>query len=249
MVKAEKKIITVNWKALGNSLLAIIRFVKWPATLIFVTYLIVTVPDYASGTQVNWDLILKYIDVVIWPVVAVGALWFIKPNLPNLLDRLEELNLFGNNAKFSKKQNQENETQADELKEIDPDASKPTTKTNADFQIADDETHGLLSSYEAAIAYAQVYDDIFGTQIDALRRLLDYGNGLKATGFTDLLEEHQQRSKGKGFTDTVPFMQFLLRNTLALFESETETYQLTNAGYYFLVYLYKTEQLEKPKGW
>ncbi len=197
----------------------------------------------------NWDLILKYIDVIIWPLVVVGALWFIKPNLPNLLDRLEELNLLGNKAKFGKKQNQETETQADELKGIDPDAPKPNTKTNADFQIADDETHGLLSSYEAAVAYAQVYEDIFGTQIDALRRLFDYTNGLKPDGFGDILEEHQRRSKGKGFTDVVPFMQFLLRNTLALHDSKTNTYQLTNAGYYFLVYLYKTGQLDKPKGW
>lgn len=249
MAKAEKKIITINWQVLGSFLSAVLRFIKWPVTLIVITFLIVKISDYAHGVQINWDLILKYIDVIIWPAVVVGALWFIKPNLPNLLDRLEELNLLGNNAKFSKKQNQETENQADELKEIDPDAPKPTTKTNADFQVADDETHTLLSSYEAAVAYAQVYADIFGTQIDALRRLLDYSAGLKNDGFADILAEHQRRSKGKGYTDVVPFMQFLLRNTLALFDTKTQTYQLTNAGYYFLVYLYKAGLLERPKGW
>lgn len=249
MAKPEKKIISINWQALGDFLGKILRFLKWPVTLIVITYLIVKVPDYGDDFHLNAELILRYIDVIIWPLVVVGALWFIKPNLPDLLDRMEELNLLGNKAKFGKKQNQETETQADELKELDPEAPKPNTQTNADFQIADDETHSLLSSYEAAIAYAQVYEDIFGTQIDALRRLFDYTNGLKPDGFADIIEEHQRRSKGKGFTDVVPFMQFLLRNTLVLHDSKTNTYQLTNAGYYFLVYLYKAGFLDKPKGW
>lgn len=249
MVKAKKKIITINWRELGSVLLAILSFVKWPVTLIVIVYAIKAIPDYANGIRINWDLLLRYIDVIIWPTVVVGALWFMKPNLPNLLDRLEELNIFGNNARFGKKQNQETETQAEELKEINPNASKPTEKTNADFQIADDNTHNSLSSYEAAVAFAQVYADIFGTQIDALRRLNDYRDGLKAEGFNDILEEHKRLSKGKGFNDIVPFMQFLLRNTLVLFEAETQTYQLTNAGYYFLVYLYRAELLERPISW
>lgn len=248
MAKPEKKIITINWRALGAFLSSLLKFVKWPLTLIAITYLAVKMPDY-SNLLVNWDLLLRYIDVVIWPLVVVGALWFIKPNLPNLMDRLEELNLLGNNAKFSKKQNQATETQADELKEIDPDAPKPTTKTAADLQIADDGTHILLTSYEAAVAYAQVYADIFGTQIDALRRLVDYTDGLKSDGFSDILEDHKRHSNGKGYSDIVPFMQFLLRNTLVLYQAKTQTYQLTNAGYYFLVYLYKAELLDRPKGW
>lgn len=249
MAKLDSKLTSINWKALGNLLLALFKFIKWPLTLLAITYLVVSIPKYGDDFRINTELILRYVDVVIWPLVVVGALWFVKPNLPNLLDRLEELNLLGNKAKFGKKQNQDTETQADELKGLDPDAPKPNTKTNADFQIADDETHSLLTSYEAAIAYAQVYEDIFGTQIDTLRRLFDYTNGLKPDGFSDILEEHQRRSKGKGYTDVVPFMQFLLRNTLVLYDSKANTYQLTNAGYYFLVYLYKAELLNKYKVW
>lgn len=248
MTKPIKKILTVNWDVLGSVIISLVKFVKWPFTLILISYLIINIPDYSS-VNVNWELLLRYIDVVIWPLVVVGAIWFIKPNLPNLLDRLEELNIFGNNAKFTKKQNQVTETQADELKDIDPDAPKVTTKTSADFQIADDETHALLTSYDAAIAYAQVYDSIFGTQINALRSLLDYTGGLSPSDLSSILEEHKRLSNGKAYTDIIPFMQFLVRNTLVLYEPKAQVYQLTNAGYYFLVYLYKSGLLEKPKGW
>lgn len=248
MTRANKKIITINWQALGSSIISIIKFVKWPLTLFFITYLLLTVPNYAK-VDMDWELILKYINVLIWPLVIVGALWFIKPNLPNLLDRLEELNLLGNNAKFAKRQNQVTETQADELKELDPDASKVTTKTLADFQIADDETHILLTSYNAAIAYVQVYADIFGTQIYTLRTLLDYKDGLKASDLSTILEDHKRLSSNKGHASIVSFMQFLVRNTLAIHNPTTQVYQLTNAGYYFLVFLYKAELLDRSKSW
>lgn len=249
MAKQAQKIISIDWHALGRTFIALVKFLKWPVTLLLITYLVVTVPDYTRELRIDWQLILQYIDVIIWPLVVVGALWFIKPNLPNLLDRLEELNLLGNKAKFGKRQNPSADSQADELKELDPNAPNPTTKTNADLQIADDDTHALLSSYEAGVAFAQIHADIFGTQIIALRRLLDYNGGLKAEGLLDILEEHKNRAKGAAFTDLVPFMQFLLHNTLARYDAATDTYQLTNGGYYYLVFLYKANLLDRFKEW
>lgn len=249
MAKQEKKIITINWQALGDFLGKVLNFLKWPVTLIVIAYLLVKIPDYGDNFHLNAELILRYIDVIIWPLVVVGALWFIKPNLPNLLDRLEELNLLGNKAKFGKKQSQETENQADELKEIDPDAPKPATNTTTDFQIADDETHALLTSYEAAIAYMQVYLNIFGTQIEALKLLASYTDGLKASDFADLLEKHRRLSGGKGFNNIVPYMEFLVQNILVLYEPKIQAFKLTNAGYYFLVFLAKAELLDKPKEW
>lgn len=244
-----KKLTVFNWRAVCPTILSVIKIIKWPFTLVVIIYLIVSVPGHTGGMRVNWDLLLRYVDVIIWPLVVIGTVWFIKPDLPALLGRLEELNLLGNNAKFTKKQNQITETQADELKAIASDAPSATTKTATDFQVADDETHNLLTSYDAAVAYAQVYEDIFGTQIRVLRTLLDYKSGLKPTQLSSLLEEHMRLSNGKGYSDIVSFMQFLLRNTLVIHDPKTQIYQLTNAGYYFLVYLYKTEQLDKPKLW
>lgn len=249
MAKQAQKIISIDWHTLGGLFLALVKFLRWPVTLLLTTYLIIAIPDYTRELRIDWLLILRYVDVMIWPLVVVGALWFIKPNLPNLLDRLEELNLLGNKAKFGKRQNRSSDSQADELKVLDPNAPKPTTKTNADLQIADDSTHALLSSYDACVAFAQINADIFGTQIIALRRLLDYSSGLKAEGLLDILEEHKNRAKGAAFTDLVPFMQFLLHNTLVLYDAATDTYQLTNGGYYYLVFLYRANLLDRFKEW
>jgi hypothetical protein len=244
MAEKSRNIISVNWRGLAAIIANLIKFIKWPASLIIITYLILSIPNYSGGLNINYDLLLKYIDVIIWPLVVVGALWFIRPNIPDLLARIEELTFLGNYAKFAKNKKQSTDSQANELNDIDPSASKPTTKKQEDFQITDDDTHALLTTYEAAIAYIQVYAIIFGTQINVLRRLADYTDGLSADSLKDILEDHKTRSKGKVYTDILPFMEFLLHNTLVLYDAKTQTYQLTNAGYYFLVYLHKAGLLD-----
>ena len=176
-------------------------------------------------------MVLEYIDVIIWPLVVIGAIWFIRPNLPNLMDRLEELNLLGNNAKFSRVNDQNTDAKADELKEVDANASKPATNVSNDLQIVDDETHALLTSDAAAVAFMQVYLDIFGTQIQVLRRLVDYTDGLKADDLKDIFEKHKRLGGNNAFNSVVAYIQFLIQNILLLYEPSTQTYKLTNAGY------------------
>jgi len=247
MGKSDKKILTVNWRALGQFLINTFNFLKWPATLIFITFLIVTVPNYGDDFRIDYRMVLEYIDVIIWPLVVIGAIWFIRPNLPQLLDRLEELNLLGNNAKFSKATNQHADAKADELEEVDADASKPATNVNNDLQIVDDETHALLTSDAAAVAYMQVYLDIFGTQLHVLRRLVDYTEGLKAEDLADIFDGHKRLGGNHAFQSFVPYMQFLKQNILVLYEPTSRTYVLTNAGYYFLVYLARQGLLDRYK--
>jgi hypothetical protein len=246
MAEIDKKLVSINWMGVRRLLLGVLNFAKWPATLIGAVYILATVPEHWRGIHADWDLLLKYLDVLAWPIVALCVLLHVRPGLPSLMGRLEELKVPGGNARFSKAQEQ-GDTQGEELKEIAPDASEPNTKALADFQITDDSTHAGLTSYEAATAYAQIYADIFGTQIEVLRRLLDYTDGVKREDFADILKKHEIRSEGKGFDSILPFMEYLLRNTLIRYEDETRTYQLTIAGYYFLVFLHKAELLEKPK--
>ena len=248
MAKGEKQLFTVNWYVLGQYLAKVFNALKWPVTLVLATYLIVTIPDYGSDLKINYDLVLEYIDVVIWPLVVIGAIWIIKPNLPQLLDRVEELNLFGNKAKFSKTNNQDGDTKADELNGVDANASKPATNVNNDLQIVDDEIHALLTSDAAAAAFMRVYLDIFGTQIEVLRLLVDYTDGLKTEDLTDIFEKHKRLGGNDAFNSMVTYMQYLKQNILVLYEPSTQTYKLTNAGYYFLVYLRNEGLLDRYKG-
>lgn len=250
MTSREGRVIVVNWKVFRAFIAALFKLLRWPLTAIITTYLVVHSLDKNQNFTFDWDLLLRYINVLIWPLVVIWALRFIKPNLPNLLDRLEELSVFGNNARFTAIQKQDTETKASELSEVDKNASKASSNVNSNiYQIADDETHALLTSTEAAVAYMQIYVDIFGTQVELLRRLVDYPNGLRAEEFGDLLEKHKRLSGSKGFTDIFPYLQFLLSNTLILHNSTSQTYQLTNAGYYFLAYLAKEGYLDRPKSW
>lgn len=249
MAKADKKMIAVNWPMIGRFFLRVLKFIKWPVTLLGITYLLVTSSHFWRENHINWELLLKYVDVVIWPLVVLVVLWRIRPYLPGLFARLEGFNFPGGNAKFGKAQEQVADSQADELKEIAPDASEPNTKPGAEYQITDDNTHALLTSYDAAVAYAQVYANIFGTQLDILRRLVDYTAGLKVEDLEDILKEHRRRSNGKGFESLIGLMQFLMHNTLVLYEDDTQKYKLTIAGFYFLAFLHKAELLERSKEW
>jgi hypothetical protein len=243
MSDKDKKAIQVNWRAVGRFLFAVLKFVRWPLSL----YLIAQLPNYWQSVHPDWELLLKYVNVAIWPFVVLCILRAVHGSLPGLMDRLAELSIFGGRAKFNKAQGQANDDQGEDLRGLAPDASEPNTKTANDFQITDDDTHALLTSYDAAVAFAQVYGTIFGTQINALRLLVDYPDGLKRADLDDILKEHKRRSNGKGFDNMVTFMQYPMRNTLVRYDDEK--YQLTIAGFYFLAFLHKSELLDRPKDW
>lgn len=229
--------------SLGAFLLALLRFLKWPTTILL-SILLINNFNKSFFMHLDYKMLLAYIAVLRWPVVALIAIFFIKPYLPKLIDRLIEFGVAGSKATFAPPHNQTANEEANALKKADPKAGE-----DKDAGIDEDESQKLeriLSSADAYWAYEQVYRDIYGTQLEVVKRLSTYTAGLKAQDLNDLLLQHQ-RLAPTPYPNMVAFMQYLLANIVVVYEPEKEIYQLTNAGSFFLAYLSKYNLLDRYK--
>lgn len=237
-----------------NRLLNILTLLRWPIIVLIISAPILTQLRF-TRLEIDPNLVLEYLKVIVWPSFFTLVLIMNRKVLPQLFaglfNRIEEIEILGNKAKFQQQteKKEQNESVTEQFEEVDADASKPVVKPKDDFQIVDDETHALLTSPDVKLAYEDIYRVLFGTQIEALRQLVTYSEGLKASDLQGLLDKHMKLSNGAGFNDVTSYMQYLKQNILVTYEPDTQVYQITNAGYYFLVYLTQKDLLNSHKNW
>jgi hypothetical protein len=243
-----KKDQLVNWGLLINYLGRLAKALKWPAVILLsVAIVSLAVAKAPSSFHVNNQLILDYISVLRWPVIAVAVILLLRPHLPELVGRIREFGLGNSRLKFDSSQSQQ-PTSALDLKEADDEADDPVAPE--EDSSGGDDLQVLLTSPQAVAAYEQVYREIFGTQLEVLKRLLSYIGGLGTSQLQDIFDEHRRKAFAAGSTpyqNPLSFMQFLLDNILVLHEPDTGLFKLTNAGSYFLQYLMKQSLLSREK--
>ena len=248
MVKSEKQQV-INWKLLAEGLGRVARILKWPmALLLFGLIIGVAVRESSSTLHINSTLILEYISALKWPVIVLVIILILRPHLPELISRIREFGLGSARAAFDPAQQSQKITSASKLKEVDQEVDEPAVLE--EDSSGSEDLQSLLTSPQAIAAYEQTYRVIFGTQLEVLKRLLSYMNGLGVNGLQDIYNEHRLRAISANsypYPNLISFMQFLLDNVLVVHEPDTDLYKLTNAGFYFLKYLMEQGLLSQEK--
>ncbi len=242
--KKRRKLINVNvdWQLFWRYFWNFCRSIKWPVTVIIVALLLRPEDWSKVHFRYNANLILNYINALKWPVVALITLAIIKPHLPELFKRLRKFNAGPVGGELAPPTVQATDSeQINALKSDNEESGEAATETTPS---STNDLDTLLRSDQAKIAYEQVYGAIFGSQLSILKRLYNnISTGLTQEQLMDIYHAHVASSESP-YPSFIHFIQFLLDNTLVLFDATTSTYNLTNAGLYFLIYLTETNRFE-----
>ena len=248
IMNKDKKEKIVNWPLLWSKFATLISNWKWFICVLIIVGLIIFNIDSIKNAHVelNSDMILSYMSLLRWPVIALVAILILRPLLPDVLSRIESLRYKGLEAKLKTDPSQSNVHISDNLRESGEDElSLPT-----DNQIVEPSLEEKLESDSAKLVYEQIYRKIFGTQIQLLKRLRLYENGLKENRLKEFYNLYLTLSRSIGYEQMPSFMEyvdFLKFNILITHEPTTDVYQLTVAGEYFLRYLQEQQILDSFK--
>lgn len=227
----------VNWPLLWLRVGRFLKFIIWPLIVIVVAWMTISNIKEISTVNINHDIILNYITILAWPVFATLVLFVVKPYLPVLMNRIDEAGFAGAKVKFERQTTQQSASTDNSALRNAEEAREPVADEDENTQMIE-----VLQSDAAEKAYEQVYRQLFGTQLDVLKRLRLYENGLKEEDLRDIFDLHKHLAAKLG-PDYVPtfmnFIQFLKYNILINYNPETGVYYLTWAGLYFLQYLEK----------
>ena len=227
----------VNWSLLRLRIGKFLRLLVWPIAVTVSAWLILTNIQQITSTNVNHDIILSYVNALIWPLFAFVVLFVVRPHLPGLMSRIEEAGFAGAKVKFERQKVQQESSSDNSPLRNTEDADEPVDEEDENAQ-----TIAALQTDAAEKAYEQIYRQIFGTQLDVLKRLRLYENGLKEDDLSDIFNLHKHLAAKLNPNNNPTFMnfiQFLKFNTLVNYNPETGVYYLTWAGLYFLIYLEK----------
>lgn len=229
----------INWKRINKILARFIRITVWP--LVFVIAVIIYVHHFAYDiTQIHFNaaLVLDYLSVLRWPLVALTASFIIRPHIGAIIKRIKSASYKG--LKFDMDDPQSGPSDAVNFAQSNPTVDEPTT--DADDSGDNPDMVALLTSPQAHSVYHTLLVSIYGTQLEALRRLNSYPtSGLAESDLEDLLEVHKSRAISVNVNEyhsVKAFMSFLVTNSLALYREDDAHYQLTYFGKYFLQYLF-----------
>lgn len=209
---------------------------------LLVIYLVLEIPEYPNGLSIDHKIVIDYLDVLAWPLASILIVAIVGPDL---LRQIKEVTLGSGSIKMHPP-NRTGSDQSGRLNNVDDQADEPIPDPNRNYQITDDRTHKLLSSTQSMLAFANINQTIFGTQVDFLRRLVDYHGSLKPEQAKDILDEHIKRAQNAAHKTMEAFVGYLMANSLVIFNDDGE-YELTFAGYYFLVFLFNADILEAER--
>lgn len=192
-------------------------------------------------------------QVLAWPIVVILAIVLFKKELADILPNVEEVGTGGVKIGRGAAKRQANEQQvvtANPAITATPTANAPpVSPVIVAFErsiVASLETMldgakipaltRALASVRVELAFERVYRLIFGSQIAALKRLLENGpsNRTEAEGYFDEIKRRYPEFYRDGNFEE--WVGFLLRQELV--NVDRGTYRITEAGIEFLTYLF-----------
>jgi hypothetical protein len=237
----KKRPVHIEWSIVFNYIKVIVEFIKWPMTVIVVVLIVTSRVDVNLQKSINAQMILNYIDVLIWPLLALFIALKFVPHIPDLIKNLRKLSAANISAEFQPPNQDVSGSNIQELRESN-ESREPATQTE---DKVDKETHAALTSEAAKLAYQHIYETIFGTQLILLKRLANnVPTGLDQNQLYDIYLAHTQ-STDTPYPTFISFIQYLLDNILLLLDSNDGRYKLTYAGAYFLNYLADNDLYDK----
>ncbi len=190
----------------------------------------------------NWELILKFINVLAWPVTVVVILYFLKSEIKGLINRIIGGKLPGG-VEFNSPLNQE-KPNTDIPKDIlelvnTKDVSKKNNVINSETQ--------LVKELETALFFERTYRIIFGSQMKLLEELRI--RGITGAIYEDIAAYYQQTRAQWPTLNSNPlesYLGFLTQSGLIeeMSGEQQRKYKITSKGVDFLEYI---EKLNYPK--
>lgn len=226
----------------GNEVFTGLYAATWRPVVIAIVFICISIIashiDEIRRAHINSDLFLRYIDSLKYPLLILFfGLVFRKP-ITKFIDEADRVNVKG--AEISRKQVLDGSSQ-DNLKNISVEADEalktsPVTESAPD-RSEEDLLHEQLSSPQAVVEYNRIYRMIYGTQLEALKKLMAYSDGLGEKDLQEFVNLHQARLPGSTYHDVNSLMQYPASELLVKYDHQHRTYHLTYAGFYFLNYL------------
>lgn len=206
--------------------------------------------------SMNWDLILKYLEVLAWPTVVLIVCYWFKNEVGGLINRIAGGKLPGG-FEFSSPPSQKppSENVPKEIKEsvaLKEEKNKKeknkkekkivTSPTTTDLQQQISASLSQIAGLQTALIFERTYQNIFGSQIKLLDELRL--RGLVGALYEDIAAYYQQIKIKWAGLNSYPLEDYLnyLKNAglVTLFYDDAQRkYKITPSGVDFLEYIEK----------
>lgn len=241
-VESKKKAVQVDTEVLKDLTKNFVSDVKWPVTVIVVALLFAWILDkHIVNLHWDWQLILQYIGVLRWPIVVLIVLFVLRPHLPALVKKLRKAGWGKTFAEFDPEQPTPDSDEEQTLKIVanenvttaDSVQAGTTPAASSQQPPTDDD---VLANKDVQILFGRIYRDMYGTQLEALKLLNSYPNGLSEDDLKPLLETHQKAAP-RAYPNVLTLMNYLASFGLIERAANTNLYKIAYAGKLFLEYL------------
>lgn len=250
----------------------LISFLRLSIALLCVAVAIalLSIPDWRwFASQFNSSEVLKYLTVLIWPIVVLLVAAYLRPDVPKLLKRgfkfflpwggsievdaeiVEQSERSGDREKLE--QASEELQQAEEVKkesEVSSVANSPAASSAGNvrrtattgFTLDIDNQKELVAHFERAASR------ILGSQLEALILLSTYNEGLTISDLQGPFQRYKNRAPAvTSSTDFFTFMRFLTAWYFADYSPETGIFKINEIGNQFLEYRGKKDLKLSPE--
>lgn len=235
LISIDREIAAKYLRNLSKLILYLVILAACVAICIGCLALVVIALHMLRNVKVNSDLCLKYINALKYPLLILFfGLFFHRP-IKKFLNETESIDTkFG---KLNRKRPSPQEGDPNAVRALSSDADEPLSETPVDAGDTSDEVEQQLTSPEAIAEYHRIFSIIWGSQLEALKKLESFRDGLAPEDLEEFLEMHKSKIGNGGFETVNDLMQYPVSEILAKYEPATKTYYLTYAGLYFLQYL------------
>lgn len=180
-----------------------------------------------NNEKVNNVLVLRYLNALEWPIVALIIGVLLRPFLPDLINRVRDIGPGG--VRFNPPQQEKNTAEAERKLQEATEGDTIDLKTDIGRK-------KLLNNFQILWSLEKVYRSIYGTQIEVLILLNGYPNGLGDKELNELYQKHRALAPNP-HRNLLAFMTYLSNFGLVDYDSVSSTYRIADIGRLFLDYL------------
>ncbi len=222
--------------------LYLLDIIVWP--LAFLIFGLAVIFRYQGNP--DWNLILAYIAILRWPLIALFLIFLIRPHIASLIQRSRKLFWKDGGIELDPHEQPPTPTPDEErtLRIISdeqvsvadqPNVTVESNGANSDGA-APPSAESLLADTGIQLLFERIYRTMYGTQFEALKLLQKYPAGLNEKDLEPLLKRHREITPVP-FDSVVELMGWANSYSLITYEPVVKVYALTPSGHLFLEYL------------